>query len=92
MRWENRSRTAWKAAGDEAFLILCCKKLFDIGERHHRHCKNFAKAVFENSLSRVFIGVHWRFDGLPRKDVNGKRFGGVPLGLQIGSETFSFLT
>lgn len=59
--------------------------------RHNRHYKSFAKATFENSLSRVFLGVHWRFDGLPRKAVAGQHIGGVPLGLQIGSETFNFL-
>ncbi len=37
--------------------------------RHLREFKNFAKPTFENAISRVYIGVHWRFDGMPRADV-----------------------
>ena len=58
--------------------------------RHLRQFKNFAKPVYENSVSRIFIGVHWRFDGVPRADVAGKRYGGVPLGLTIGNQAFDF--
>jgi hypothetical protein len=58
--------------------------------RHLRQFTNFAKPTYENSISRVYIGVHWRFDGLPRADVAGKRYGGVPLGLTIGSQAFDF--
>lgn len=46
---------------------------------------NFAEAVWENAVSRVCLGVHWRFDGLPRNPA--KNIGGVPLGLAIGEET-----
>jgi Vanadium chloroperoxidase N-terminal domain len=60
--------------------------------RHLRQFKNFAKPTFENAKSRVFIGVHWRFDGMPRTDMAGKRYGGVPLGLEIGTNTFDFFT
>ncbi len=58
--------------------------------RHLRRFTNFAKPTYENSISRVYIGVHWRFDGLPRADVVGKRYGGVPLGLTLGEQTFDF--
>ena len=60
--------------------------------RHLRRFRNFAKPTYENSISRVYIGVHWRFDGLPRADVAGKRYGGVPLGLTIGSQAYDFFT
>ena len=58
--------------------------------RHRREYKNFARPIWENSISRVYLGVHWRFDGMPRADVAGKRYGGVPLGLEIGQQTFNF--
>ncbi len=45
---------------------------------------NFARAVWENSVSRIFLGVHWRFDGIPRDA--SQNIGGVPLGLAIGEE------
>lgn len=49
---------------------------------------NFAEAVWENSVSRIYLGVHWRFDGIPRRD--GENIGGVPLGLAIGEEAHDF--
>ena len=45
---------------------------------------NFARAVWENSVSRIYLGVHWRFDGIPRDA--SQNIGGVPLGLAIGEE------
>lgn len=45
---------------------------------------NFVEPVWENSVSRVYLGVHWRFDGIPRDA--SKNVGGVPLGLAIGQE------
>lgn len=50
--------------------------------------KSFAQAVWENAVSRVYLGVHWRFDGLPR--TAGDRVGGVPLGLDVGAEAHAF--
>jgi Vanadium chloroperoxidase N-terminal domain/PAP2 superfamily len=49
---------------------------------------NFARAVWENSVSRIYLGVHWRFDGIPR--VASQNVGGVPLGLAIGEEAHAF--
>jgi hypothetical protein len=46
--------------------------------------RNFAEAVWENSVSRIYLGVHWRFDGIPRNPA--QNIGGVPLGLAIGVE------
>jgi Vanadium chloroperoxidase N-terminal domain/PAP2 superfamily len=60
--------------------------------RHLRQFRNFARPVWENAISRVYIGVHWRFDGMPRADVAGKRYGGVPLGLTVGDQTYDFFT
>lgn len=51
---------------------------------------SFAEAVWENSVSRIYLGVHWRFDGFS-KDTS-KTIGGVPLGLAIGKETVDFFT
>jgi hypothetical protein len=45
---------------------------------------NFVEPVWENSVSRIYLGVHWRFDGIPRNA--SKNVGGVPLGLAIGQE------
>ena len=68
--------------------------------RHQRHFASLWKAVLENSLSRVFLGVHWRFDGVTRKNAAGNAVhanplpqtpadlgdvGGVSLGRRIGN-------
>lgn len=50
--------------------------------------RNFAQAVWENSVSRIYLGVHWRFDGIPRNPA--QNIGGVPLGLAIGQEAHDF--
>lgn len=49
---------------------------------------NYARPVWENSVSRIYLGVHWRFDGIPR--VATQNIGGVPLGLAIGVEAHEF--
>jgi hypothetical protein len=46
-----------------------------------RRFTDLVTPIRENALSRVYLGVHWRFDGLPR-DPNDN-IGGVPLGLEI---------
>jgi hypothetical protein len=58
--------------------------------RHLRQYVNFARPVWENAISRVYLGVHWRFDGMPRAEVAGKNYGGVPLGLTVGNQVFDF--
>lgn len=41
--------------------------------RHNRRLKSFKQAIVENAVSRVYLGVHWRFDGT----LGGYRNGGV---------------
>lgn len=68
--------------------------------RHNRKFDSLWQAVLENSVSRVFLGVHWRFDGITRKGAGGKAehaailpqtpadigdVGGVWLGRKIGN-------
>ena len=61
-----------------------------------RHVRSFAglhEAMFENSISRVFLGVHWRFDGTTGTDplsmlAATDNIGGVPLGLAIATNIF----
>ena len=47
--------------------------------------QNYAQAVWENSVSRIYLGVHWRFDGY---SATNDDVGGVPLGLKIGQEAY----
>jgi hypothetical protein len=56
--------------------------------RHERVIPSFARAVYENAISRVYLGVHWRFDGLPREAADN--IGGVPLGLAIGQQVHEY--
>lgn len=61
--------------------------------RHARSFTSYARAVFENAVSRVYLGVHWRFDGLPKKTAATQaelNVGGVPLGLGVGRQTHDF--
>lgn len=55
---------------------------------------NFAQPVWENSVSRIYLGVHWRFDGIAKDATNTgnatNKVGGVPLGLAVGKETTDF--
>jgi hypothetical protein len=48
--------------------------------------------ILENSLSRIYLGVHWSYDGFATKP-NGtidlsQNVGGVPLGLAIADDIF----
>ncbi len=61
-----------------------------------KHARNFPdglwQMIMENSISRVYLGVHWVFDGFVRDgagDFDPTRFvGGVPLGLRIAEDIF----
>jgi hypothetical protein len=59
-----------------------------VRQRVEKTFNNFAEPVWENSVSRIYLGVHWRFDGLPRQASD--KIGGVPLGLAVGQETHEF--
>ena len=56
--------------------------------KHHRKYDSMAEAMYDNSVSRVWLGVHWRFDGTSGKNVSkmlqaADNVGGVPLGRAI---------
>ncbi len=63
-----------------------------------RHLRGFPdglwRMILENGLSRVFLGVHWVFDAFTRKPDGSpnleRNVGGVPLGLAIAEDMFSF--
>ena len=55
---------------------------------HNRKLNSYSRAIYENAISRVYLGVHWRFDGLPRNGADN--IGGVPLGLEIGKKVHQF--
>ncbi len=57
---------------------------------HNRHLPSYARAVWENAISRVYLGVHWRFDGLPRQA--GDNIGGVPLGRAVGKQVHDYFS
>jgi membrane-associated phospholipid phosphatase len=62
--------------------------------RHYRKYNSVADAMYENSVSRVYLGVHWRFDGTSAQNVNDMlsatdKIGGVPLGRAIGADIFT---
>jgi PAP2 superfamily len=52
--------------------------------KHTRRFTDLVTPLKENALSRVYLGVHWRFDGLPRNA--NDNIGGVPLGLDIAKQ------
>ena len=56
--------------------------------RHQRAITSYARAIFENAVSRDYLGVHWRFDGLPRSAADN--IGGVPLGLAVGQQVHDY--
>jgi len=63
--------------------------------RHRRHHDSLLQAMFDNSVSRVYLGVHWRFDGLGENvktpgDIltDTSNVGGVPLGRALAHDIF----
>jgi vanadium chloroperoxidase len=69
-----------------------------IRTRHERRFTSLADAMFENSVSRIYLGVHWRFDGTSAKTITqmlkksgsmNDHIGGVPLGRDIARDIFS---
>ena len=59
------------------------------------HHDSLLQAMFDNSVSRVYIGVHWRFDGLgggAKKPgdilTDASKIGGVPLGRALAKDIF----
>ena len=65
-----------------------------IRTRHARKYKSMAEAMYDNSVSRIFLGVHWRFDGTSGDDVDKMlkatdNIGGVPLGRAIAKNVLS---
>ncbi len=61
--------------------------------RHMRSFTGLHQAIYENSVSRVFLGVHWRFDGTTGHsaaemftNATADNIGGVPLGLAIAND------
>jgi len=63
--------------------------------RHRRHHDSLLRAMFDNSVSRLYLGVHWRFDGLDEGianhlDILGStsKVGGVPLGRGIAQDIY----
>jgi hypothetical protein len=67
----------------------------NVRTRHLRQFSSCWDAIYENAVSRVFLGVHWRFDALASENYAqfkiGKgidAYGGVPLGLSIADDIF----
>ena len=62
--------------------------------RHVRRYDSLLDAMYENAVSRVYIGVHWRFDALvgdSPDDILGRgpNIGGVPLGRAIAQDIWN---
>lgn len=66
--------------------------------RLEREYDSVAHAMYDNSVSRIYLGVHWRFDGTSGQDIddmlkkssgtNNDNIGGVPLGRDIARDIF----
>jgi membrane-associated phospholipid phosphatase len=63
--------------------------------KHRRKFSSCWAAIYENAVSRVFLGVHWRLDAMESENYGefktGKgigKIGGVPLGLNIADDIF----
>lgn len=68
----------------------------NVRPRHMRSFTGLHQAIYENSISRIFLGVHWRFDGTTGQSAAGMfanaiadNIGGVPLGLAIANDIAS---
>jgi hypothetical protein len=59
-----------------------------VRQRLEREIPSYARAIWENAVSRVYLGVHWRFDGMPRNAADD--IGGVPLGLKVGKKVHDY--
>ncbi len=67
------------------------------GNVRPRHARFFpgglGQMIVENSLSRIYLGVHWLFDGFVFDNLGNPDFtrniGGVPLGLTIAEDIFT---
>ena len=71
--------------------------------RHERHYNSVAEAMYDNSVSRIYLGVHWRFDGTTAKQQStlsqsakkmleaADNIGGVPLGRTIAQDIYATL-
>lgn len=62
--------------------------------RHERKFNSVADAMYENSISRIFLGVHWRFDGTSGQSIKkmleaNDDIGGVPLGRAIARDIYN---
>lgn len=64
--------------------------------RHLRSYTSLLDAMFDNAVSRVYLGVHWRFDGIAENvktaaDIltDTSNVGGVPLGRAIAADIYS---
>lgn len=62
--------------------------------RHDRQYGSMAEAIYENSISRIYLGVHWRFDGTTGNSIAQMleatdKKGGVPLGRAIAKDIFT---
>jgi len=64
--------------------------------RQNKLYPSLIDAMFDNAISRVYLGVHWKFDGLdnaidaPAQILsNSSKIGGVPLGRAIADNIFS---
>ena len=64
--------------------------------RHNRRFDSMIEAMYWNGISRVYLGVHWRFDATtaekPSELLNlENQTGGIPLGRNIAADVFTNL-
>ncbi|MGH9166094.1 MAG: vanadium-dependent haloperoxidase [Acidimicrobiales bacterium] len=69
----------------------------NLGTVRPRHTRDFPQGlwqmIMENSIGRLYLGVHWIFDGFVRDAGGGidltRNIGGVPLGIAIAEDIFN---